>query len=84
MPLGGSLNMELLMNDATYCRINDLHSDGLNFQQGKIDVFVGADLGDCGNFTAPGGEIARLSLTHRKELNLNLHLQLSFNHVSRG
>ena len=66
MGIGGSIAVELLMRDATYCRIGELSSDGFNFQQGKIDVFVGEDLGACANFTAPGGEIARLTLSHRQ------------------
>lgn len=66
MLIGGSISLEMLMADATFCRIQELSSDGFNFQQGKIDVFVGADLGGCANFTAPGGEISRVTLSHGK------------------
>ena len=76
---GGSLNVELLMTDNTYCRMSELYADGSNFQLGKIDVFDGDDLGDCANFTAPGGEIAKMGLTHRKELHLNCYFPFPFN-----
>lgn len=39
-------------------------SDGVNFQQGVIDVFEGYDLQDCRNITIPNHDIGMITLIH--------------------
>ena len=65
MTLAGSISIELLMTDSTFCRINNLQADGITFSRGKIDTFVNETLQNCQGFVAPGSTLPRLSLYHQ-------------------
>ena len=46
------------------CLIENLDSDGNNFQKGELDVFTGRDLQGCDHFNTPNRTVNRIQISH--------------------